>query len=60
MILGYTQLLIRGEEKGSQRHDDLRTIEKHARTCKTIVERPAELLPQHRKPARNWSCQRRD
>ena len=37
MILGYTQLLIRGEEKGSQRHDDLRTIEKHARTCKTIV-----------------------
>ena len=37
MILGYTQLLIRGEEKGSQRHTDLRTIEKHARACKTIV-----------------------
>jgi two-component system, NtrC family, sensor kinase len=39
MILGYTQLLIRGEEAGTQRYDDLRTIEKHTRTCKTIVER---------------------
>ena len=39
MILGYTQLLIRSEEPGTQRYDDLRTIEKHTRTCKTIVER---------------------
>jgi len=39
MILGYTQLLIRGEHPGTQRYDDLRTIEKHTRTCKTIVER---------------------
>ena len=39
MILGYTQLLIRSEEAGPQRYDDLRTIEKHTRTCKTIVER---------------------
>jgi two-component system, NtrC family, sensor kinase len=39
MILGYTQLLIRSEEAGTQRHEDLRTIEKHTRTCKTIVER---------------------
>jgi two-component system, NtrC family, sensor kinase len=39
MILGYTQLLIRGEEAETQRYDDLRTIEKHTRTCKTIVER---------------------
>ncbi len=39
MILGYTQLLIRSEEAGTQRYDDLRTIEKHTRTCKTIVER---------------------
>jgi two-component system, NtrC family, sensor kinase len=39
MILGYTQLLIRGEEAGTQRYEDLRTIEKHSRTCKTIVER---------------------
>lgn len=39
MILGYTQLLIRGEQPGTQRYDDLRTIEKHTRTCKTIVER---------------------
>jgi two-component system, NtrC family, sensor kinase len=37
MILGYTQLLIRTEPEGTQRHEDLRTIEKHARTCKTIV-----------------------
>jgi two-component system NtrC family sensor kinase len=37
MILGYTQLLIRTEPEGTQRCDDLRTIEKHARTCKTIV-----------------------
>jgi two-component system, NtrC family, sensor kinase len=39
MILGYTQLLIRSEEPGTQRSEDLRTIEKHTRTCKTIVER---------------------
>ena len=39
MILGYTQLLIRSEAPGTQRYDDLRTIEKHTRTCKTIVER---------------------
>ncbi len=39
MILGYTQLLIRGEKAETQRYDDLRTIEKHTRTCKTIVER---------------------
>ena len=39
MILGYTQLLIRSENTGTQRYDDLRTIEKHTRTCKTIVER---------------------
>jgi two-component system, NtrC family, sensor kinase len=39
MILGYTQLLIRGEENSTQRYEDLRTIEKHTRTCKTIVER---------------------
>jgi two-component system, NtrC family, sensor kinase len=39
MILGYTQLLLRSEEAGTQRYDDLRTIEKHSRTCKTIVER---------------------
>lgn len=38
LILGYTQLLIRGESKGSEKHEDLKTIEKHTRNCKTIVE----------------------
>jgi PAS domain S-box-containing protein len=38
MILGYTQLLIRDEQEGTQRHADLRIIEKHTRTCKIIVE----------------------
>ncbi len=38
IILGYTQLLIREEPVGTERYEDLKTIEKHARTCKTIVE----------------------
>lgn len=38
IILGYTQLMRRNEPAGSQRHEDLRTIEKHVRSCKTIVE----------------------
>lgn len=38
MILGYTQLLIRNEKEGTQGYADLRIIEKHARTCKIIVE----------------------
>jgi PAS domain S-box-containing protein len=38
MILGYTQLLLRNEKDGTQRYADLRIIEKHTRTCKTIVE----------------------
>jgi PAS domain S-box-containing protein len=38
IILGYTQLLLRGEEKHSERHADLKTIEKHVRSCKSIVE----------------------
>jgi signal transduction histidine kinase len=37
MILGYTQLLLREEPDGTGRYEDLKTIEKHARTCKTIV-----------------------
>jgi signal transduction histidine kinase len=37
IILGYTQLLLRDEEKESQKHQDLKIIEKHARTCKIIV-----------------------
>jgi two-component system, NtrC family, sensor kinase len=37
IILGYTQLLLRNEEQGTTQYADLKTIEKHARTCKTIV-----------------------
>ncbi|NTW34754.1 MAG: type I 3-dehydroquinate dehydratase [Syntrophobacteraceae bacterium] len=38
LILGYTQLLLRDEQEGSERAEDLRIIEKHARACKTIVK----------------------
>jgi len=38
IILGYTQLLLRNEEQGSERQADLQTIEKHVRNCKSIVE----------------------
>ena len=38
VILGYTQLLLRSEQAGTQLYDDLKTIEKHARNCKGIVE----------------------
>ncbi|MCU0587733.1 MAG: type I 3-dehydroquinate dehydratase [Syntrophobacteraceae bacterium] len=37
LILGYTQLLLRDEKEGSERLEDLRIIEKHARACKTVV-----------------------
>lgn len=38
IILGYTQLLLRSETPDTQRYEDLKTIEKHVRNCKTIVE----------------------
>jgi len=38
VILGYTQLLLRNEKVNSERYDDLKTIEKHVRNCKSIVE----------------------
>ncbi len=38
IILGYTQLLLRGEDPHSGRHNDLKTIEKHVQSCKAIVE----------------------
>ncbi len=37
IILGYTQLLIKSEPPDSERYEDLKTIEKHVRMCKTIV-----------------------
>jgi two-component system, NtrC family, sensor kinase len=38
IILGYTQLLLRGEDSESVKYQDLKTIEKHVLTCKSIVE----------------------
>ena len=38
IILGYTQLLLRGEDPQSARFNDLKTIEKHVQSCKAIVE----------------------
>ncbi len=38
IILGYTQLLLRKEAAGSDREQDLKTIEKQVRHCKSIVE----------------------
>ncbi len=38
IILGFSQLLMRNEDKDSARMADLKTIEKHVRSCKTIVE----------------------
>ncbi len=38
VILGYTQLMLRSEPSGSERCNDLKTVEKHVRHCKSIVE----------------------
>jgi signal transduction histidine kinase len=38
VILGYTQLMLRNEGADSERHRDLKTVEKHVRHCKSIVE----------------------
>jgi two-component system NtrC family sensor kinase len=38
IILGYTQLLIRNETPQTEKYNDLKTIEKHVRSCKSIVE----------------------
>ncbi len=37
IILGYAQLLLEDVEAGSQIHEDLKTIEKHAKICRKIV-----------------------
>jgi PAS domain S-box-containing protein len=37
IILGYTQLMIRGEDAETERFQDLKTIEKHVRHCQIIV-----------------------
>jgi PAS domain S-box-containing protein len=38
IILGYTQLMLREENPEKERYADLKTIEKHVRNCKGIVE----------------------
>ncbi|MBW2249216.1 MAG: PAS domain-containing sensor histidine kinase [Deltaproteobacteria bacterium] len=38
IILGYTQLLLRDEDSGTEQYKDLKTIEKHVKSCKAIVE----------------------
>ena len=38
VILGYTQLLLRNEITETDRYSDLKTIEKHVKNCKSIVE----------------------
>ena len=38
VILGYTQLLLRNEKTETDRYNDLKTIEKHVKNCKAIVE----------------------
>ncbi len=38
IILGYTQLLLRDEDSEAERYKDLKTIEKHVKSCKSIVE----------------------
>lgn len=38
VILGYTQLLLRNEKPETEKHNDLKTIEKHVKNCKSIVE----------------------
>ena len=38
VILGYTQLMLRNAADDSDRRRDLKTIEKHVRHCKAIVE----------------------
>ncbi|MBW1820608.1 MAG: PAS domain-containing sensor histidine kinase [Deltaproteobacteria bacterium] len=38
IILGYTQLLLRDEDRETERYKDLKTIEKHVKSCKSIVK----------------------
>jgi len=38
IILGYTQMLMRDEAAKTERHSDLKTIEKHVKNCMSVVE----------------------
>lgn len=54
IILGYTQLLLRRADPKDQFYEDLKTIERHARNCKAIVEdllKFARSVPTKKGPA---------
>ncbi|MDY6792897.1 MAG: ATP-binding protein [Thermodesulfobacteriota bacterium] len=51
IILGYTQLLLRDEDSETERYKDLKTIEKHVKNCKSIVE---DLLSFSRSSNPEW------
>jgi two-component system NtrC family sensor kinase len=38
IILGFTQLMLRQQKNNTQQREDLKTVEKHVRHCKAIVE----------------------
>jgi PAS domain S-box-containing protein len=38
IILGYAQMLIRDEELDTERYEDLKTIEKHVKSCRSVIE----------------------
>ncbi len=38
IILGYAQMLIRDEDIGTERYADLKTIEKHVKSCRSVIE----------------------
>lgn len=38
IILGYTQLLLRDEKTDTERYGDLKTIEKHVKNCRSVIE----------------------
>jgi len=54
IVLGYSQLLLREAEEGSQRQDDLKKIEKNAKQCQRIV---SGLLDYTRSMARKKEVQ---
>ncbi|MCU0571541.1 MAG: type I 3-dehydroquinate dehydratase [Syntrophobacteraceae bacterium] len=59
LILGYTQLLLRDELEGSERLEDLKIIEKHARACKTVVRdllNFARSAPSRKGPGHLHTC----
>jgi two-component system, NtrC family, sensor kinase len=44
LVLGYTQLILKDLQPGDRFYEDLKTVEKHARNCKKILEGTLELF----------------